>query len=190
MKDDPVYTPSDCFETFPFPQGFQSHPALESTGATYQSFRADLMARSGLGLTKTYNRVHDPEERDPDIQRLRELHRAMDEAVLQAYGWDDLLPTLEYDFYPDFDISGDEDDEPTKVRLRYRWPNSLREEVLGRLLDLNAQRAAEEAEVRRQRESFGIKPQQATTKRSRKTKSSAPTAADTMAPYLIAVEDL
>ena len=32
MKDDLRYTPSDCFETFPFPENWESRPALESGG--------------------------------------------------------------------------------------------------------------------------------------------------------------
>jgi hypothetical protein len=137
------------------------------------------------GLTATYNRFHDPEERDPDIQRLRDLHRAMDEAVLEAYGWSDLLPQLEYCFYPDFEPTEDEDGEPAKVRLRYRWPNWLREEVLGRLLDLNAQRAAEEEQVRQNREQFESKP----AKRPRKTKAQLSMAAESPLPYLIPPEE-
>lgn len=189
MKDDPVYTPSDCFETFPFPPGFESQPALEVVGEACYSFRADLMVRTGLGLTKTYNRYHDPEERDLDIARLRDLHRAMDEAVLEAYGWSDLLSQLEYGFYPDFEPTEDEDGEPTKVRLRYRWPNWLREEVLGRLLDLNTRRAAEEAEARRQREALDLKHAKISAKRGRKPKA-LPMAAETVTPYLIDPEDL
>ena len=30
MKDDLRYTPSDCFETFPFPEGWETHPALKA----------------------------------------------------------------------------------------------------------------------------------------------------------------
>jgi len=30
MKDDLRYTPSDCFETFPFPEGFVTHPIPET----------------------------------------------------------------------------------------------------------------------------------------------------------------
>jgi len=188
LKDDLRYLPSDCFETFPFPFGFESNPALGDTGRALYEFRADLMTRMGQGLTKTYNRFHDPGEHDPGIQRLRDLHRAMDEAVLEAYGWTDLLPQLEYSFYPDFEPNEDEDGEPTKVRLRYRWPNALREEVLGRLLDLNAQRAAEEAEIRRQRETLVTKPIKTTTKRSRKTKLSMAT--EIVTPYLLDPEDV
>src|SRR4029079_14704470 len=56
LKDDLRYTPSDCFETFPFPDAWESTPALELIGREYYDFRAALMARSGEGLTKTYNR--------------------------------------------------------------------------------------------------------------------------------------
>ena len=90
------YTPSDCFETFPFPPNFETDPALESTGRAYYDFRAALMIRNNEGLTKTYNRFHDPDERSPDILKLRELHAAMDRAVLDAYGWTDLKPTCEF----------------------------------------------------------------------------------------------
>jgi len=48
------------------------------------------------GLTKTYNRFHDPDERSPDILKLRELHASMDRAVLDAYGWTDLKPTCKF----------------------------------------------------------------------------------------------
>ena len=55
------YTPSDCFETFPFPDSWESHPDLEAAGKTYYEFRAALMVRNDEGLTKTYNRFHDPD---------------------------------------------------------------------------------------------------------------------------------
>ena len=90
------YTPSDCFETFPFPPNFENDPALEASGQAYYEFRAGLMVRNNEGLTKTYNRFHDPEERSPEILKLRELHAAMDRAVLDAYGWTDLKPTCEF----------------------------------------------------------------------------------------------
>ena len=62
MKDDLRYTPSDCFETFPFPADFETDPALEAAGKEYYEFRAALMVRNNEGLTKTYNRFHDPDE--------------------------------------------------------------------------------------------------------------------------------
>ena len=49
MKDDPVYAASDCFETFPFPDGFETHPQLEAAGKEYYEFRAALMVRTTRG---------------------------------------------------------------------------------------------------------------------------------------------
>ena len=142
MKDDINYSPSDCFETFPFPEGWETHPALEATGKAYYEHRAALMVRNDEGMTKTYNRFHDPYEDDADIGRLRELHAAMDRAVLDTYGWTD-IPT-DCDYLLDYEI-----DEATwgrkKKPYRYRWPDPVRDEVLARLIALNAERAAEEA---------------------------------------------
>src|SRR5207247_1425950 len=67
MKDDLRYTPTDCFETFPLPEGFDTDPALEDVGKRYYDFRAALMVKNKEGLTKTYNRFHDPDESDADI---------------------------------------------------------------------------------------------------------------------------
>ena len=146
MKDDLRYTPSDCFETFPFPNGWETDPALEPAGESYYEFRANLMIRNDEGLTKTYNRFHDPYENDPQIATLRELHAAMDRAVLDAYGWTD-IPT-DCEFLLDYEI-----DEETwgnkKKPYRYRWPDDVRDEVLARLLELNAGRAAEEVRARK-----------------------------------------
>src|SRR5215813_11358895 len=95
MKDDLRYTPSDCFETFPFPPGFETDPALEAAGRAYHDFRAQLMVARNEGMTKTYNHFHDPEKQDQEIRRLRELHAATDRAVLAAYGWHDLADRAE-----------------------------------------------------------------------------------------------
>jgi hypothetical protein len=106
------------------------------------------MVRNNEGLTKTYNRFHDPDERSPDILKLRELHAAMDWAVLDAYGWTDLKPTCEFLL----DYEDDDDQEPgtsnqelpshrRRKPWRYRWPDDCRDEVLARLLELNRQRA-------------------------------------------------
>ena len=96
------------------------------------------MVRHDEGLTKTYNRFHDPDETDPEITRLRDLHAAMDRAVLDAYGWTD-IPT-DCEFLLDYEI--DEEEWGTRKKpYRYRWPDDVRDEVLARLLELNAERA-------------------------------------------------
>jgi len=146
MKDDLRYTPSDCFETFPFPENWETRPDLEAAGNTYYEFRAALMVRNDEGLTKTYNRFHDPEERDPDILKLRELHAAMDRADLDAYGWTDIPTACE--FILDYEIDEEEWGDKKKP-WRYRWPDEVRDEVLARLLELNAERAREEARAGR-----------------------------------------
>lgn len=145
MKDDPRYNIEVCFETFPFPENYETDERLEAAGREYYEFRAQLMVANNEGLTKTYNRFHDPEETLPEILQLRELHAAMDRAVLDAYGWTDLETTCE--FLLDYEEDEDEDDGSPRRRKkpwRYRWPDDLRDEVLARLLELNKQRAEQE----------------------------------------------
>ncbi|MFO1431496.1 MAG: DNA methyltransferase [Candidatus Competibacteraceae bacterium] len=145
MKDDLRYTPSDCFETFPFPKNQETNTDLESAGRAYYEFRAELMVKNNQGLTATYNRFHDPDETNPDILQLRELHAAMDRAVLNAYGWNDIPTACE--FLLDYEEDEDEDDGKPRKRKkpwRYRWSDEVRDEVLARLLALNAERAREE----------------------------------------------
>jgi hypothetical protein len=160
-EDRPRYTPEDCFETFPFPSAWESNPALGVAGREYYDFRAALMVRDNEGLTKTYNRFHDRdhdgadvEGRDAmdvirDVERLRELHGALDRAVLDAYGWTDIRPTCGFTL----DYEDDEEGTPGKASRRkkpwrYRWPDDVRDDVLARLLALNAERAAQEEKDR------------------------------------------
>ena len=142
MKDDLRYTSSDCFETCPFPEDWETHSALETAGQAYYEFRATLMVKNNEGLTKTYNRFHDPDERYPEILKLRELHVAMDHAVLDAYGWSNIETDCE--FLLDYEIDEEEWSPHRKRPYRYRWPDEVRDEVLARLLELNAERAKEE----------------------------------------------
>lgn len=146
LEDRLRYSPSDCFETFPFPENWETNPTLEAVGKEYYEYRAALMVRNNQGLTDTYNRFHDPEERDPDILKLRSLHAAMDKAVLEAYGWSD-IPT-DCTFLLDYDDE-DEEEETSNGRQRkkpwrYRWTEEVHDEVLARLLDLNQERSQAE----------------------------------------------
>jgi hypothetical protein len=133
MKDDLRYTPSDCFVNFPFPPDWQKISALETIGQRYYDYRAQLMITNNEGLTKTYHRFHDPDNDEPEIQELRRLHGAIDRTVADAYGWNDLQ--LRYTFEPDYlDANGN------PKRIRYRWPDDLHDDVLGRLLALHQER--------------------------------------------------
>jgi hypothetical protein len=103
---------------------------LESTGELYYKYRRQIMLARQEGLTKTYNRFHNPDETAADIQKLRDLHVEMDYAVAAAYGWTDL--DLGHGFHE------------TKQGLRFTISEPARREVLARLLKLNHERYAEE----------------------------------------------
>ncbi len=121
------YTPSDCFETFPFSTSTSN---LNDIGDRYYTHRQNIMLTRQEGLIKTYNRFHNPDETAADIQKLRELHVEMDYAVAATYGWQDL--DLGHGFHE------------TKQGLRYTISTLLRREVLDRMLQLNHERYAEE----------------------------------------------
>lgn len=162
LEDRLLYNITDCFETFPFPAHWDSHTSLEALGREYYNFRMALMKRNDEGLTKTYNRFHDPNEDDSAILKLRQLHSAMDREVLDAYGWADI--STDSDFISLSDPSIDEDEQAEGARrVRYRWPESVQEEVLGRLLELNAERAARQ---RRRGRSTHSRPRPRSSSRS------------------------
>jgi len=138
LPTDVRYTPTDCFDTFPFPpaeykyrtsslEELLQQPAFGRAariGAECHEHRRQIMLARNLGLTKTYNLFHDPDCTDDGIARLRELHVAMDLAVLACYGWDDLA--LEHGFYTD-----------DRGQVRFTISPVARREILSRLLELN-----------------------------------------------------
>jgi hypothetical protein len=138
LEDRLRYAPSDCFRTFPFPKNFETDVALEAAGSAYHSFRAELMASRDEGLTKIYNRFHAGGENAADIARLRIIHSETDTTVLRAYGWDDLANCAATEF---IELDADEGKTP---KTRLDWPAEFKDEVLARLLALNAERAAAE----------------------------------------------
>ena len=178
MKDDLRYAPSDCLETFPFPENWETNPTLEEIGKTYYEYRAALIVRNNQGLTDTYNRFHDPEERDPDLLKLRQLHQEMDRAVLDAYGWTD-IPT-DCEFILDYEDEEEDSPQPplqkTGVRQkkkpwRYRWSEEVHDEVLARLLALNQQ--CHEQEILGGKASEGKTKQKSAIKKSTQSRKTA-----------------
>ncbi|MBM3439938.1 MAG: restriction endonuclease, partial [Bacteroidetes bacterium] len=131
---------------------------IELHAEAYHEHRRQLMLGMQLGLTKTYNLFHSNaitaqavNEKDNQVAarqkhleetpntisfneaiqgilKLRELHVKMDEAVLDAYGWNDI--SLRHDFY-------EVDYLPENDRVRYTIHPDARKEVLKRLLELN-----------------------------------------------------
>lgn len=127
MRNDLRYTTSDCFYTFPMPFKL---PDLQQVGAKFNSHRRTVMDDQKEGLTKTYNRFHDPGEKSEEIQVLRTLQVEMDQTVAAAYDWTGL--DLGHGFHK------------TKQGVRYTISESARRTVLDRLLALNHQRYEEE----------------------------------------------
>jgi hypothetical protein len=133
MRADSRYIPSDVFVTFPQPKPIER---LAEVGKTLDTERREIMLRRDLGLTKLYNLVNDPDivdSADVDVARLRQVHVALDEAVMDAYGWDDV--PLEHGFHT--------------YRQMRRWTVSpaARVEILDRLLEENHRRAAAQGEA-------------------------------------------
>jgi hypothetical protein len=149
LEDRLRYAPSDCFETFPFPQSYEDSAALEDIGQRYLTHRAGLMEMTEKGMTKTYNDFHDASTRASNgLTALRDLHAEMDRAVLRAYGWSDLAGSLAPVFLAKplgengrGAKPGQPEDEHT-YQGRLFWPQAARDIVLARLLALNATRAA------------------------------------------------
>jgi len=133
MRTDVRYTPTDCFDNFPFPEqpSEANEEWAERIGEAYHDHRRQVMAAHNLGLTKTYHLFHNPECHDPDIQRLRELHAEMDRSILACYGWQDIDPG--HDFYKN-----------ERGQTRYSISPQTRREVLRRLLELNLHVASKE----------------------------------------------
>ena len=126
------YSPGNAFETFPFPLNLSG---LDAIGERYYTHRQRIMQARREGLTATYNRFHNPNDRAPDIQELRDLHVEMDHAVAAAYGWQDLA--LGHDFHD------------TQQGVRFTVSEPARRDLLDRLLALNHQRHEEEVEAER-----------------------------------------
>ena len=83
-----------------------------------------------------YNKFHDPDCENSEINELRELHRKIDNVVGTGFGWSDLA--LDHDFY-ELDYLPEDD------RVRYTVSREVRREILKRLSKLNKERHEEEA---------------------------------------------
>lgn len=126
MRTDVRYTPTDCFETFAFPQNVSVAARTHGgqIGEDYYQHRQQILVSRQLGLTRSYNLFHNRDCRDADILKLRELHKQLDNAILDCYGWSDLA--LGHDFHTN-----------ERGQIRFTISPSDRRELLRRLLELN-----------------------------------------------------
>ncbi|MEZ7892971.1 MAG: hypothetical protein QMC67_14610 [Candidatus Wallbacteria bacterium] len=158
------YTPSDCFETFPFPdiipaasekvdefmaafgqsgyRGAANENAynlikkLDTLGEKYHELRKAMMLKFDMGLTDLYNAFHNSAETRDEFMNLRSLHKEIDETVLASYGWEDIKLCHDFISVPYL---------PANDRLRYTICEKSRIEILKRLLRLNFERHTLEA---------------------------------------------
>ena len=148
VGNDATYNHLDCFGKFPMPNSTNSlshqvgelaeridahrkrqqetHPNLTLTGM----YNVLEKLRAGESLTRKEQTVHE----EGLVSVLRELHDDLDRAVFAAYGWDDLADQL-------VGLPGATTPLPDKPARQAE----AEEELLTRLVDLNTQRAAEEA---------------------------------------------
>jgi hypothetical protein len=130
LEDRLRYTGTTCYENFPLP-GLNDH--LEGVGKEFYEVRSKEMESLSLGLTPLGNRINCPEDHASEVVRIRKLHAAMDKAVLDAYGWSDIVPAYEF--------SGDYENEDGSVgSVRLNFTEEVRDEILRRLLALHAER--------------------------------------------------
>lgn len=150
VGNDPRYNKTRCFEPFPFPQLRDEHEKcirelaeqLDAHRKRQQTANRDVTLtgmynvleklRSGEALTPKERAIHEKGL----VSVLRQLHDELDAAVLEAYGWPDLLPLLRV---------AHGNDPPAQGQTREDAARAFEESVLERLVALNAERATEEA---------------------------------------------
>ena len=131
-----TYNPTMGLEQFPFPMLEITQP-LEEYANRYLEVRKQLMLISQIGLNGTYQQTHNQGLQSKELCAFRDAIIMLDNAVLNAYGWSDLL--LSHGFHEVSNL-------PENDRVRFTISESARAEVISRLCELNRQRFEEEAE--------------------------------------------
>jgi hypothetical protein len=99
---------------------------LDDLGEQVHEKRREFAMRHGVGLTETYKSLHDAAQDDTDLVALRRLHETLDQAVLDACGWRDVV-------VPSYTAAND------TLSAEH---DAFEDVVAGRLFKLNAERAA------------------------------------------------
>ncbi|RDK89139.1 DNA methyltransferase [Marinirhabdus gelatinilytica] len=94
MKGDPRYTPNTIWDTFPFPQKptLNQIRKVSNSALTLRLKRNEMMKRHQFTLRDIYRILE-----EPGNNPLKDLHTALDNAVLEAYGFNrkkDILTQL------------------------------------------------------------------------------------------------
>jgi hypothetical protein len=165
LEDRPVYNKSTCFDCFPFSDSSVEHSdrvrdlaeQLDAHRKRQQAAHPDLTLtgmynvleklRSGESLSAKERVIHE----QGLVSVLRQIHDELDAAVLEAYGWPDLLPLLRVAHGLDAPSPGSarpsipQDERNIATASREEAKRAFDEAILERLVALNAERAAEEA---------------------------------------------
>jgi len=167
LEDRPVYTKTRCFETFPFPDSTPEQKArIRELGEQLDAFRKERQRlhpeltltglynvleklRAGDTLTAKERTIHE----DGCVSILQEIHDHLDAAALEAYGWPDINEALEarrdggfYDFRTGTTWVAEFEGPEQYAAAIKEFERNLNEQILFHLVDLNRQRATEEAE--------------------------------------------
>ena len=126
---------------------------MRNLGEQFDALRQEIMKSRDLGLTKLYGLVSDLNCDDADINELRRIHRAIDEATIRAYEWEDRIAAVG-GLHHGFHKVGRED--------RYTIGPSAQREILDNLLKLNRERYEEEV-------AQGLHDKKGKTKRTEET---------------------
>ena len=177
LEDRPTYVKSVSFDAFPFPEASDAQKAqIRDLAEQIDAHRKRQQAENPtLTLTNMYNVLEKLRHQEPlnDKEKtihqqgltslLQELHDKLDRAVFNAYGWDDLAAQL-------VGKPGATTPLPDKPEAQAQAEETL----LSRLVDLNAQRAAEEASgtIRWLRPDFQAPEKQASTSLSQREERS------------------
>ena len=149
MGNDPRYNKTRCFETFPFPELTDEQAAkigqlAEQIDAHRKRQQAEHPTLTLTGMYNVMEKLRAGEELNAREQTINQQglvstlladHDALDRAVFNAYGWDDLAKAL-------VGLPGATTPLPDKPAAQAE----AEEELLMRLVALNKQRTAEEAQ--------------------------------------------
>lgn len=151
------YSGTDCFETFPFPDTNESK--ISYLSEIFDASVKSYLIENNIGLTSFINDFHSIDNTNKLMSSIRSQYCAINLEISNLYKWD--FENLDFDF------------NESKLGLRYSIRNTIKEEVLDRLLELNHKRYAEEV-------SAGLWEKNLKTKNAVKKKSSQGRETDAM----------
>ncbi|WP_334181092.1 DNA methyltransferase (plasmid) [Synechococcus elongatus PCC 11801] len=139
IGNDPRYQKTRCFDTFPFPElTSEQKQKIQELGERLDAHRKRVQAtQPDITITGMYNLLEKMRAGEPFtdsdrayndralVSTLKQIHDELDIAVLEAYGWQDLVPSL-------------------SQRSSQERSTTFDETLLERLVALNAERALEE----------------------------------------------